>query len=233
MYDNCIIIDPKKHHHYSFIMLHPMFSNSDYFNNFIEYFSKLDNFQNIKFILPESPIMNIDYPNNKHYNAKSWYNYYTCYNNISKVDDIDLNDFVEQSNRIKNIIINEAILLKNFNNIFIIGISQGGTLLFNILNKLPTNIGGLFCIKSIYMDKYIRLRNNKNTPIFIFSGNLDNIYNIKFQKKTFKILKKRNYNIKHSIIKNLDHHKIINKEYDFIINNFFRAVKINNNFNIT
>ena len=228
MYHNCIVIDSKKHHHYSFIMLHPMFSNSEYFNNFIEYFSKINNFQHIKFILPESPIMNIDYPNNKHYNAKSWYNYYTCYNNISKVDDINLNDFVEQSNRIKNIIINEAILLKNFNKIFIIGISQGGTLLFNILNNLPRNIGGLFCIKSIYMEKYIKLVNNKNTPIFIFSGKLDNIYNINFQKKTFIILKKRNFILNHNIIDNLDHHKITNEEHDFIIQNFLNCLNVIN-----
>ena len=127
--------------------------------------------------------MNINYPNNNLYNIPSWYNYYTCYNNISKVDIINYDDFKNQTNRITEIINNEAFLLNNYKKIFIIGISQGGTLLFNVLNKLPRNIGGLFCIKSIYMDKYIKLKNNKNTPIFIFSGNNDYIYNIKFQKK--------------------------------------------------
>lgn len=228
MYTNCNIINPSSEHKYTFIMLHPMFCGSEYFNNFINYFSRFNIFQSTKFIFPEAPTMNIDYPNNKHYNAKSWYNYYTCYNNISKVDNIDLNDFVQQSNRIKNIIINEAILLKNFNKIFIIGISQGGTLLFNILNKLPRNIGGLFCIKSIYMEKYIKLVNNKNTPIFIFSGKLDNIYNINFQKKTFNILKKRNFILNHTIIDNLDHHKITNEEHDFIIQNFLNCLNVIN-----
>ena len=201
-------------------MLHPMFCNTNYFDKFINYFSKFNIFKNIKFIFPESPYMNIDYPNNKLYNIKSWYNYYTCYDNISKIDNINIKEFEFQSKRIVNIINNEAIILNNFNNIYIIGVSQGGTLLFNILNKLPTNIGGLFCIKSIYMDKYIKLKNNINTPIFIFSGNLDKIYNIKFKKKKIKILKKRKYKIIHKIIKNLDHNTNDIEEQKFIIHKF-------------
>lgn len=220
MYTNCNIINPINKHIYTFIMLHPMFCNTNYFDKFINYFSKFNIFKNIKFIFPESPYMNIDYPNNKLYNIKSWYNYYTCYDNISKIDNINIKEFEFQSKRIVNIINNEAIILNNFNNIYIIGVSQGGTLLFNILNKLPTNIGGLFCIKSIYMDKYIKLKNNINTPIFIFSGNLDKIYNIKFQKKTFKILKKRKYKIIHKIIKNLDHNTNDIEEQKFIIHKF-------------
>lgn len=224
MYNNCKIIYPKNKHNITFIMLHPMQCNSSYYDNFINYFSKYYIFNNIKIIFPESPIMNIDYPSNKLYNVSSWYNYYTYYNNISKIDKINIEDFENQCNRIIEIIKNEAYILNKFNKIFIIGVSQGGTLLFNILNKLPRNIGGLFCIKSIYMDKYIKLKNNKKTPIFIFSGDSDNIYNIKFQKKTFKILKKRKYNIKHIIIKNLDHYNITFKEHDFIINNFMYCI---------
>ena len=221
MYKNCNIINPKKKHNFTFLMLHPMCCNSKYFDHFINYFSGFNIFENIKFVFPEAPLMNIDYPNNKLYNISSWYNYYTYYNNISIIDIINVYDFNNQTNRIIEIINNEAFLLNNYNKIFIVGVSQGGTLLFNILNKLPRNIGGLFCIKSIYMDKYIKLKKNKNTPIFIFSGNKDYIYNIKFQKKTFKILKKRKYNIKHIIINNLDHHKITNSEHEFVINNFF------------
>jgi predicted esterase len=168
--------------------------------------------------------MNIDYPNNKLYNVSSWYNYYTYYNNISKIDKINIEDFENQCNRITEIIKNEAYILNKFNKIFIIGVSQGGTLIFNILNKLPRNIGGLFCIKSIYMDKYIKLKKNKNTPIYIFSGNLDKVYNIKFQKKTFELLKKRKYNVNHTIINNIDHYSITNLEHNFIINSFLNCI---------
>ena len=224
MYNNCKIIYPKNKHNITFIMLHPMQCNSSYYDNFINYFSKYYIFNNIKFIFPESPTMNIDYPNNKLYNVSSWYNYYTYYNNISKIDKINIEDFENQCNRIIEIIKNEAYLLNKFNKIFIIGVSQGGTLLFNILNKLPRNIGGLFCIKSIYIDKYIKLKKNKNPPIYIFSGNLDKVYNIKFQKKTFELLKKRNYIINHIIINNIDHYNITNFEHNFIINSFLNCI---------
>jgi CMP-N-acetylneuraminic acid synthetase len=70
MYSNSIIHNSVKKHKYTFIMLHPMFSDSTYFNDYIEYFKNncvIAN--NIKFILPESPVMDIDYPNNKQYNV--------------------------------------------------------------------------------------------------------------------------------------------------------------------
>jgi len=224
MYQDCKIINSSKKHKFTFIMLHPMECDSSYYNDFLCYFEKIkrDNiiFESIKFIFPESPIMDIDYPKNKQYNINSWYNYYTCYNYVNKIDKINIDNFETQTNRIVNIIFNEAFILNTFKKIYLVGVSQGGTILFNILNKIPRNLGGLFCIKSIYMDRYIKLQNNKNTPIFIFSGNLDKVYTIKFQKKTFKILKKRNYILNHFIINNLDHYKITDEEHNFIIENF-------------
>ena len=66
------------------------------------------------------------------------------------------------------------------------GVSQGGTILFDILNNLPRNIGGIFAIKTVYMYKYTVMTNKFiNTPIYIFSGKNDNIYTIKLQNKCF------------------------------------------------
>ena len=162
MYQDCNIINASKKHKFTFIMLHPMQCDSKYFYNFLNYFEKIKKikfiFESIKFIFPEASLMDIDYPNNKQYNIQSWYNYYTCYNNINKIDKINIEDFENSTNRIINIIYNEAFILNSFKNIYLIGVSQGGTLIFNVLNKLPRNIGGLFIIKSIYMDKYIKLK---------------------------------------------------------------------------
>ena len=97
-----------------------------------------------------------------------------------------------QSNRILNIINNEAFILNNYNRI-LVGVSQGGTLLFDILNNIP-EILEEFCIKTIYMYKYTKLTNKlMNTPIYIFSGNDDNIYTIKFQKKCYKKIINKKY----------------------------------------
>ncbi len=224
MYKDCNIINASSKHKFTFIMLHPMHCDSKYFYDFLNYFEKINKinyiYESIKFIFPEAPFIDIDYPKNKQYNIQSWYNYYSCYNNINKIDKINFNDFEESTNRIVNIIYNEAFILNSFKHIYLVGVSQGGTILFNILNKLPRNIGGLFIIKSIYMDKYIKLRKNVKTPIFIYSGSKDNIYNLKLQELCFKKLKSKNYNIKWTIIKNLDHYKIIVKEHQFILNNF-------------
>lgn len=231
MYKNCNIINSANKHKITFIMLHPMCCNSNYFNNFIEYiknnYTQSQYLKNIKFIFPDAPIINIDYPENKLYNINSWYNYYSCFNGINRIDKIDTKQFNNQCNRIVKIINNEAKILNDYSKIYLGGVSQGGTLVCNILNKLEYSIGGIFCIKTIYMDKYIKLKKNNNTKIYIFSGELDNIYSLKLQKFTFDKLKKRNFKIKHTIIKNLDHYEITKYEHQFIIRNLLFSINCN------
>ena len=216
MYENCKIISHKGPHKYSLLMLHPMYSDASYFNDYITYFKNNCIIANaIKFILPQSPLMTIDYPNNKQYCVASWYNYYSCYNNLNKVDKISIEDFNEQTCRLVSIINSEAAILKTYKSIFIIGVSQGGTLLFNILNKLPNPLGGLFCIKSLYMYKYIKLRKNRATPLFFYSGTKDEVYNLEYQKKCAQLLQ-RKYKLVWHIVTNLDHYTKIEEEYKFV-----------------
>ena len=89
-------------HKYTFFLLHSMCCDDSVFNTFIEYFKNNKHysyiFKYIKFIFPNSPIMDIDYPNNKLYNVSSWYNYYTYYNNISKIDKINKSYDLELEN---------------------------------------------------------------------------------------------------------------------------------------
>ena len=224
MYENCKIISYKGIHKYTFIMLHPMYSDESYFNDYITYFKNNCSIANaIKFIMPQSPLMNIDYPNNKQYYIKSWYNYYSCYNNLNKVDKINRTDFNEQTCRLVSIINSEAAILNSYKSLFIIGVSQGGTLLFNILNNLPNPLGGLFCIKSLYMYKYIKLRKNRATPLFFYSGNKDDVYNLEYQKKCSKLLE-RKYKIVWKIVNNLDHYTMIEEEYKFIISAIVKLI---------
>jgi len=227
MYINTIIHNSVKKHKYTFIMLHPMYSDATYFNDHIDYLRKVNSSltNSVKFILPQSPVMDIDYPNNKQYNIKSWYNYYTCYNNLNKLDKINVSHFNLQTKKIVAIINNEAAVLKSYAKLFVIGVSQGGTLLFNILKFLPQPLGGLFCIKSLYMYKYIHLKINNSTPLFFYSGNKDNVYNLEFQKKCAKMLEKK-YNVNWTIIDGLDHYSKIQDEYDFIFSNFLDSLKI-------
>jgi predicted esterase len=231
MYNNCKVINASNKHEFTFILLHPMHCNGDYFNSLVVNFEK-NNFSNyifesIKFIMVNADKIDIDYPNNKLYNISSWYNYYTCNDGIDKIDKINTEQYYMQSNRILNIINNEAFILNNYNRIFLVGVSQGGTLLFDILNNIPRNIGGIFAIKTIYMYKYTKLTNKFiNTPIYIFSGNNDDIYTIKFQKKCYRKIINKKYRTKWLIKENLDHNTKSLDEDNFIINNFIN--KINN-----
>ena len=224
MYDNTLIINSKKKHKYTFIMLHPMYSDTTYFNDYITYFKNNCIIANtIKFIMPQSPLMDVDYPNNKQYCVRSWYNYYSCYNNLNKVDKISIQDFNKQTSRLVSIINSEATILNSYKSIFIIGVSQGGTLLFNILNKLPNPLGGLFCIKSLYMYKYIKLKKNRATPLYFFSGTKDTIYNLEYQKKCSQLLE-RKYKLVWKIITNLDHYTKTKEEYKFILEWFLKII---------
>ena len=224
MYDNTLIINSNKKHKYTFIMLHPMCSDATYFNDYINYFKNNCIIANtIKFILPQSPFIDVDYPNNKQYCVASWYNYYSCYNNLNKVDKISIQDFNMQTSRLVSIINSESSILNSYKSIFIIGVSQGGTLLFNILNNLPSPLGGLFCIKSLYMYKYIKLRKNRATPLYFFSGTKDTIYNLEYQKKCSQLLE-RKYKLVWKIITNLDHYTKTKEEYKFILEWFLKII---------
>ena len=205
-------------------MLHPMGSDSSYFDEYIEYIKNNNKIYNkINFILPESPIMDVDYPNNKQYNVKSWFNYYTYNNNIDIIDEISVKDYNLACNSIITIINREATILGSYKRIFLLGVSQGGTLLFNILNKLEKPLGGLFCIKSLYMYKYVKLTKNTCTPLYFYSGNKDEVYNLEFQQSCSKLLEKK-YKVTWTIINELNHHEKRIDEYKFVLDNMLLSI---------
>ena len=231
MYSSSIVLLPEKNHLYSLILLHPMCCDSMFFDNFINFFKKkyYKYFKHIKFIIPNADKMDINYPEKNLYNVYSWYNYYTCYDGINKIDKINIDDFSNNTKKIVRIIKNEYKIINNYKNIFLYGVSQGGTLTFNILKHLSKNIGALFISKSIYMKKYINLNINKETPIYIYTGLNDQIYNVEFQKKLIKYLEYKSYKIKWLIEKNIDHFIESYNEYNFIIKNLIININNQNN----
>ena len=68
------------------------------------------------------------------------------------------------------------------------------------------------------MDNIITLDNLQNIPIYLFSGSNDKIYNIEFQKQSFKKLKIKNIIPTNWFIEqNLGHCEYSEKELEFII----------------
>lgn len=210
-----MIFNPIEKHLYTIIILHGMFQTG---KNLIPLVNNIQKYnKNIKVILPTAPKRNISWSNPPDYNISSWYNYYTRYDGLFMHDEIDETHFFQQTNRIEKIIDRERNFI-SLNRIIIAGISQGGTLALNIGLNYKQKLGGIIGIHTILMDNIINLDNIQKIPIYLFSGNKDNIYNIDFQKESFKKLKLQNINIVDWFIENnLGHCEYSIKEYEFII----------------
>jgi len=208
-----MILSPIEMHEYTLIILHGMYESNKSIYSLAESIQKF--FKNLKIILPSAPKRNISWKRPSEKNVNSWYDYYTKNDGLDIHDIINETDFHEQCNRINLIIKNEEILIDS-KKIIIMGISQGGTLAFNIGLHSNYELGGIIGIHTLFMD-IISTKNINKIPIHLFSGENDNIYSIQLQKKSLlklqKILK-----IKWIIEKNLGHCEYSIKELPFIVN---------------
>ena len=76
------------------------------------------------------------------------------------------------------------------------------------------------------MHKYINLKKKYNkTPIFIYSLKKDEIYSFKLQTKSFKILKKKFFNISYYINYINTHCDENIDQYTFIIKSILKSIK--------
>ena len=210
-----MIFNAIEKHLYTIIILHGMYQHNKSLiplANYIQNYNK-----NIKIILPTAPIRSISWSKTPEPNVSSWYNYYTRNDGLLIHDDINKKHFEQQTARINNIIDKERKLV-NVNKIIVAGISQGGTLAFNIGLKYFDKIGGIIGIHTIFMDNVISLDNIQKIPVYLFSGNKDNIYNIDLQKSSFKKLRPYNISAANWFIENdLGHCEKSEKEFEFII----------------
>lgn len=224
------IINSRENHLHTLIMLHGM---SDNYKSLLEIAFKIHNkYKNIKIIIPNSPCITIDWPDGKETNVNSWYNYYTQNDNLMIHDNIDINQFNTQTRRIINIINNESKQVGS-DNVILHGVSQGGTICFNILFKKYVKIKCFILIHTCLMNNIIdtknitkNITNNKNQKqLYIFSGNRDNVYNLKLQQKSISKLYNekynetynKKYNIYWHIEPNLNHCEYSKNEENFII----------------
>lgn len=208
---------PANKHKYTIILLHGMSQTNE---SFMELTYKLiKRNKNLKIILPNAPKRTINWPDKAEHNIRAWYNYFTCYDGKMKHDEIDINHFDEQVDRINKIIDKEAKLLNgNTENIIIGGVSQGGTLAFHIGLNYHKRVGGIIGIHTTFMNNITQIsRECQNIPIYLFSGAKDKIYNIKLQKLSLKGLRKLKYKLFWHIERNLEHCEYCKKENGFII----------------
>jgi predicted esterase len=210
-----MIINAIGKHLSTIIILHGMNQDSNNLYNISK--SLQDSNKHIKVIVPDAPIRTITWPQNPEKNVRAWYNYYTRNDGLLQHDDINQDHFLRETKRINNIIKQESALV-SANKIIICGISQGGTLAFNIALHSSYKLGAMIGLHTIFMDNIISTRNVNQIPIFLFSGREDEIYNIKLQRQSIQKLLPFNGNINWHIEKNLKHCQPSSNETKFIIN---------------
>ena len=208
-----MILLPIENHEYTLIILHGMYQSNKSIYSLAESIQKF--FKNLKIILPCAPKRNISWTNPKEKNVNSWYDYYTKNDGLMIHDIINEKDFHEQCNRIDLIIKNEILSIDS-KNIIIMGISQGGTLALDIGLYSNYKLGGIIGLHTLFMD-ILSTKNINKIPIYLFSGENDNIYSIELQKKSLQKLQK-NLKIKWIIEKSLGHCEYSVKELPFIVN---------------
>ena len=73
------------------------------------------------------------------------------------------------------------------------------------------------------MYKYVKLTKNTCTPLYFYSGNKDEVYNLEFQQSCSKLLEKK-YKVTWTIINELNHHEKRIDEYKFVLDNMLLSL---------
>ncbi len=117
-----------------------------------------------------------------------WYDYYTQRDNHNRHDKINYRQFLNSCDELSNIISNECNYIQP-QNIYLLGISQGGTVCINTSISLTFKIGGTICIDTIFLTDYIKDISFINQTFYTMISKKDKIYNPDFQISCYDLLK--------------------------------------------
>lgn len=210
------IFHSKKEHKYTLILLHGIYESNDSLLYLCKIIQKANKY--IKIILPNAPSRTITWSDVTEYDINAWYNYIKCNDEIMEHDEIDVDQFNEQADRIYNILDEEIDKLNGeSHNVIIGGISQGGTLALHVGLNYKKKLGAIIGIHTILIDNVTKIhRELNNIPIYIFAGNDDDIYNIKLQTHCLTRLKTFGWKIYLHIEKGLEHCQYSKNQKAFI-----------------
>ena len=185
--NNDIYLIPKSgKYNYVFIFIHGLHDTP---KKFVDHFDKNDGLfpSDFKIILPCAPVQNCD-AHLYHEPTTSWFNIFTNHGKEIKDDSIDINQLEASSNRIKDIIKEEAELLNyDYSKIFISGFSQGACASFHIGLTLDNLLGGIIGFCGMPLSLYKINENNKNNlNILVILGAKDPFFKEEYVKEQIK-----------------------------------------------
>lgn len=210
-----LVLNPRKSHKKTLFILHGMNQTLTDLEKIQQTILKKKPSTKIIFLIAEQ--LDISWPTGTEYNVISWYNYFTRKDNMFEHDKIDVSQFINNSNKIKNEILKESKLIPP-SKISLCGISQGGTLAIHIGLTLTIKINRILCIDTIFMNDIINYKEFTKQNYIVFQSKNDTIYNPEFQNKCYKKLKKKSDSISFSVF-NLDHCECIYTISSFIFQN--------------
>ena len=217
-----MIFNSIEKHLYTIIILHGMFQTYKdliYLKTAIQKQNK-----NRKVILPTAPLRSISWSKKPLPNVSSWYDYYTQKNGLLEHDEINETHFTEQTQRVYKIIDNERKSIAA-QNIIIAGISQGGTIAFNVGLHYKEPLGAIIGIHTIFLNTIIPIESIQTIPIYLFSGRNDSIYNIQLQESSLAKLKKK-CPIDWHIEDGLNHCEFSHNELNYIVSAIIKSLPL-------
>tara|TARA_B110000977_G_scaffold116766_1_gene150835 strand:+ start:8673 stop:9299 length:627 start_codon:yes stop_codon:yes gene_type:complete len=152
-----------KIHETTVIILHGLNQNVYEIDDMIN----LINCDNIKWVILQSK-------NN------SWYQYYTQRDNHNRHDKINYNQFKSSCDYLIKTI-NHELKYTSPSNLYLIGISQGGTICINVAINLKYTLGGIICIDTIFLSDYMSDISFLQQTFYALISSKDIIYNPNFQ----------------------------------------------------
>lgn len=182
---------------YVFIFLHGLNGSPD---KFVNRFDKSNGPipSSFKIILPSAPKQRVDaYGGDK---INSWFNLRRSKGDKSPIQEkeIDFNELVQSSNKIKSIIREEVHKLNgDYSKIFVGGFSQGACLSYDIGLSFEKVLGGIVCFCGIPFKQTRKLvQNGSNLNILAILGGKDHYFPLKYAKEQIKSIIVENKNLK-------------------------------------
>tara|TARA_B110000971_G_scaffold207274_1_gene231336 strand:- start:2071 stop:2697 length:627 start_codon:yes stop_codon:yes gene_type:complete len=117
-----------------------------------------------------------------------WYDYYTYRDNHNRHDKINYDQFKYSCEYLKKIIQRELIDI-DCNNLYLVGISQGGTICINTTIGLNCILGGTICIDTIFLSDYMSDISFVEQVFYVLISKKDTVYNPKFQNTCYNLLR--------------------------------------------
>jgi predicted esterase len=117
-----------------------------------------------------------------------WYSYYTQRDNHRRHDKINYDQFKYSCGCLEKTVKREMRYVPS-ENLYILGISQGGTVCINTALSLKIKLGGIICIDTIFLSDYIFDISFLKQKFNILISSKDVIYNPNFQKNCYDLLR--------------------------------------------